>query len=742
MKFRRTFARAGAVAATAVLLATAAGPAAPATARTSSRADTVRMTVESVSPSTPTPSATPKSLTVNIRLENTTDAVLRKVRLVGERGEPIGTQVELDKSLAGAAAPPSSGIPIPPIRQETVDIPAQASVTVPFITRYSVADDGSGLCLCAQAAVYPLYFSAHVLGDGGVDQRLGVVATYLPSFYENPAPERVNWIWPLIDRPHRLFSDTVFTDDQLAGTVALGGRLDRALQVVQEVGPTIPLTLMIDPELIDELAVMAGAGGYTVQSDGQPVPGTGQAAAAAWLDRLRLVLATDPLVQVELTPYADPDIESLNRQGLSWTNTMPPEMKTRVSEALPGPSLGATVAWPASGAISANTLRILAARGTSTVVINASAVTPRTAEGAVQAGLARVETGGTDLAAALLSPAVEKYVNKAVVTDGAAALPQLVAELAVRAAQEPDAEHAVVITAPRYVDPSVPAAVQAIKDTSRSTFAKPVSLRTAVSGGLLPTARSRLAPVPASAAALPATTLAAASRVATALPDVTSMLTPTARKGVVTRPDPAAQTLLASLPVANQRAESSAWRQPDPANRIAGEAYARAMTDRIDSIENGVQIVRPSSGAYTLASNTSPLPITVDNKLPYPVTVRLTVTTDVNGLPGFSTTDIGLQTVDSNQKRTLNVPTKTERSGRIKVHALLLTPNRVPLGESVPLTIRSTALGAIGVIITIAAGVVLALALLIRFGRRLRKSRRSSPPSADAAAERLDEARS
>src|SRR5206468_5913056 len=123
---------------------------------------------------------------------------------------------------------------------------------------------------------------------------------------------------------------------------------------------------------------------------------------------------------------------------------------------------------------------------------------------------------------AVVSPAVQRYVPRAIGVNGATALPQLVAELGMRVAQEPDVEHPLVVAAPRYVDASVTSAVQAIRDTSRSTFSTPVSLRDAVAGHLLPTARSRLARVPASAPALPDSVLSAATRVADALPDLTA----------------------------------------------------------------------------------------------------------------------------------------------------------------------------------------------------------------------------
>jgi uncharacterized protein DUF6049 len=720
----RVWARLGAVLASAALLVpTLPGGAAAAAARAG---DTVVMTVDSVSPSTPVPSRTPRPLTVQLSLTNTTDAPLDGVRIVAERGDPIGNQDALDAALRKIAPPTTAGVPIPPTHKSTIDLPP-GKTEATFSTTTSILNDGtSGLCLCHRHAVYPLFFSAHVTGTDGVDQRLGVTGSYLPSFYARPAPLQVNWIWPLIERPHRLFGSAVFTDDFLAQDV-VGGRLDRALQVLEGVGDQVPMTLVVDPELLDELEVMA-TGKYVVQSGSHTVPGRGQQPALAWLDRLHAVLSADPDLQVELTPYADPDIESLTQNGLGWTTALPADMAARVSQALPGLSLDSTVAWPASGAISARTLQTLVSGGVSTVVLNSGAVTPRTAAGAVPAGLARLESGGSDLAVALTAPAVQQDVAKVVTRGGAGAgaLPRLVAELAVRSAQQAGVEHVAVLTPPRYVDPTVASAVQAIKDTSTSMFSRPISLRSAVSGDLLPTGRSGLARLPASAATLPSSTLDTATHVTDAIPAISALLEP--QQG---QTDPAALKVVTELPVAVQRAESSAWREKSDA--AAASRYADQLENNLDGITSGVHIVRPSSGAYTLASSSSPLPITVSNEHPYPVTVQLKVSTAVNGLPGFTTRDIGVQRVDGDQKRTLNVPTQTERSGRIRVEAVLLTPNNFPLGDPVQLTIRSTALGAIGVVITVVAGVVLALALLVRLGRRLRKRRSGSASTGTAS---------
>jgi hypothetical protein len=692
-----------------------------------SQTDSITMAVDSVSPSTPTPSSTLIPLTVTLTLTNTTDKAIANVHVEGERGEPIGNQSALDKSLTDANPTSSSGQLFKPNHPISVDLPPDGSITTSFVTATSILDDGTHICLCSAGGIYPLYFSAHVAGTNGVDQRLGLVTTYLPSFYEKPAPVHVSWLWPLIDRPHRLFASNVFTDDLLAGSLsAPDGRLSRALEVVEQVGNSVPLTLLIDPELLDEVEVMATEP-YTVVTDGQSVPGTGRAAASAWLARLQAALIANPGLQVDLTPYADPDVESLSQHGLSWADSMPADMIPRVSDAIVGRPLDSTLAWPAAGAISQSTLETLQHSGVSTVVLNGTAVTPQTARNAVPAGLARLSANGTDVAAALTSAPIEKYASSAITIGGAgsAAMPDLIAELAVRAAQELTSEHTVVITAPRYVDASVSNAVQAIKDTSTSTFAEPIALRSAVSGRLLPTGRSQLAKVPAAAASLPEDIDAAAAQVGTALPELTSML------GQDT--DEAAQTLLTSLPVALQRAESSAWRSKELG--AIGSDYAQQLTAQIDTVTSGVRIVSPSSGSYTLASSSSPLPITVENDLSYPVRVRIKVRTVVNGLPGFSTKDIGTQLVDSKSKRTLHLPTTIDHSGRIKVEAILLTPNDVPLGAPVPLTVRSTALGVIGVIITIVAGVVLALALLVRLTRRLVKRRSGArKPSAEPTA--------
>ncbi len=240
-------------------------------------------------------------------------------------------------------------------------------------------------------------------------------------------------------------------------------------------------------------------------------------------------------------------------------------MSARVSAALPGVTPDATVAWPASGAVSSATLKTLVATGHRHRRTQLHRRRPRRRRrAAVASGLARLESNGSDVAAALVSPTVEKYVTQAIGPNGAASLPSLVAELAVRAAQEPDAEHAVVLDGTALRQP-----VRRVRHAGHSTTPagrrSPSRCRCAISSeaNLLPTGRSRLARVPASAAALPQSTVEATSRVADALPDITSLLTPQTANGTLAHPG---------------RGRSGAARRPagrQPAGGVLGLAATR-----------------------------------------------------------------------------------------------------------------------------------------------------------------------
>ena len=150
-------------------------------------------------------------------------------------------------------------------------------------------------------------------------------------------------LWPLADRPRLapgVPGGTIpvrLIDDDLATSLATGGRLDVLLSAAEvatshDVDPDgavgRALCLAVDPDLL--VTVNAMTGGYVVsnspdgpaQQPGTPThPGTGQAAAATWLNRVRALAHRTCVAPL---PYAQADLDALQRvddPGLSATAT-------------------------------------------------------------------------------------------------------------------------------------------------------------------------------------------------------------------------------------------------------------------------------------------------------------------------------------------------------------------------------------------------------------------------------------
>jgi hypothetical protein len=274
-----------------------------------------------------------------------------------------------------------------------------------------------------------------------------------------------------------------------------------------------------------------------------------------------------------------------------------------------------------------------------------------------------------------------------------------------------------VITADRYVDVAPKLAERTLLATAAAPWSTSLTLQDATSPhGVAPVDHGQLVEPP-EGPRLPTADVAAARQATQFMHSFGSALNPSD-----------ANTVMVGLPIAIQRVESAAW-VTDPAG---GTGFADRLNAWVGSLERGVYISRPSSGTYTLASNDAPLPITVVNTLQVDVHVRVRVST-ANDVSGFHANDTRVVTIPraasatSPTRDTLKIPTRVQRAGTFQVNAMLLTPDGAQLGSSVPLSIHSTALGAVGVIITAVAIGILVLALAIRVVRRLR--RRATHPA-------------
>ena len=155
----------------------------------------------------------------------------------------------------------------------------------------------------------------------------------------------------------------------------------------------------------------------------------------------------------------------------------------------------------------------------------------------------------------------------------------------------------------------------------------------------------------------------------------------------------------------------------------AEEAVEKARAQVADLI-GAVTIVNPAD-SYTLATEHSPLPLALRNDLAVPIRVRL----HVDAPPGMTVTDVG-ELVLPPGYLPLRVPVEVRVNQHFVVDAALQTPDGLPLGESVRLSVHSNAYGMVLFLITMTA----AAALTVLIGSRLWHRFRGQPDRADLPA--------
>jgi hypothetical protein len=257
------------------------------------------------------------------------------------------------------------------------------------------------------------------------------------------------------------------------------------------------------------------------------------------------------------------------------------------------------------------------------------------------------------------------------------------------------------------VDPTV--AVDAILQTAGSAqafWATPVPLGKAIE--TLP-AKATSQVKPQRSTSLPPATVTTLHDVSVSLPGLSSLFLTADRA-----------TEIGGLPTAARLAASSSL-----VLESASTGYSDTLRNVVMSIRKGVRLVDPNQGhgQYTLTSTNSSVPITISNDLATPVQVDVTASA-VGGLPGFAATPIRSKIIQPRSTVQVRLPTHFDRTGRIEIQVQLSTPTDLPLGQPITLSVRSTALGTIGIVITAVAGVVLVVALIVRAVRRLRRRAR------------------
>jgi hypothetical protein len=585
-------------------------------------------------------------------------------------------------------------------------------------------------------------------------QALGAMGAVIAPDTSKPVP--VTMLWPLADRPRLapgVPGGTIpvrLIDDELSRSLTTGGRLDVLLAAAEfatshDVDPDgavgRAMCLAVDPDLLVTLNAMTA--GYVVsnspdgpaQEPGTPThPGTGQAAAASWLNRLRALahrMCVAPL------PYAQADLNAVQRIGDPGLSAAATSGAGDVVDQILGVVAVRGATLIPDGSLTRNGVDLLSANGNTVVIAAADSSTsdsndpvPATADTAPrrlspQVVMAPFDPAvGAALAAAGDDPVAPSYLNS---------------NLTIRLQHDSETarrQDALGSMLWRDLQPRINPRTQILlppatwKLRSDDAGAILTALATAIRSGLavprpLPTLIADASAVPSVNGTLqPDADAGARGRFNDAvvttisgeigrLAGLTAALTTDVRSGLtgVTYTAPLREDMLRAISQANR---------PDTRNGLAQQRL-QVVGDAINDLFGAVTIVTPT-GSYTLATEHSPLPLALHNGLAVPIRVRLHL--DVP--PGMTVTDLGEIELPPGYLP-LRVPIEVNFTQRVAIDVAMHTPDGVPLGEPVRLSVHSNAYGKVLFLITIsAAAVLVALA-----GRRLWHRFRGQPDRAD-----------
>ncbi|MGI8869293.1 MAG: DUF6049 family protein [Mycobacteriales bacterium] len=726
-RWRRPVSVAALLAAVGALLSGAplvGGTTRPAAAATDTVAASVKIRIDSVTPETITGDSV---VTVTGALINQTAQRFRQLQIRLQGDDPVHTRAGLHQlERSPEAGTTSAQGPAYPHTCRFTSF-ERAGALGPKATRaFAVSCPAKDLGL-SSPGVYPLLVNLNAKTPTIPQARIGEGYTVLPytgGIVTRPA--QVNWLWPITGAPSRVVGSIddpatpVFGDDHLAKAFARGGRLYSLVSAARNKPPPVHLTLAIDPDILESAAAMANTEHpYLVQpSTGSSTKGTGTRAAARWLAMLRS-LTRAPNVTVAALPYADPDLVALTRQPESSTPILSDAFARApgVMQRLLGVPNAPVLAWPADGVMDSKALRVLAVTQANAFVLDAAAL-PTSADAIPGAAAKLPSTVGERNALVSDSSINALIAPRTFPTGQGVSVQEFKAELALIATARPKTPRTVFAVPPRSFGPY--GYTQLLMEAS----VNPPYSRSISYDGLLHTApvdRGSLR-YPRSVAVdeLPADMLQQTYAAESNLADFQTAVKPAD-----------ASTYLTNFYTAALRTTSGRWRgDPDAAQQITSDLQVSLQT-----LRGRVKVEPPSKGIYSLSSTSGRLVVTVDNQLNYPVTVRVTATPKHQ--VGFRAAPV-VQQIGAHAVVTVRVPTTVESSGRFQAYLELHTPGPSgaggqPLGANTPplITVRSTAYGAVSLVIT---GGALLLLLILMSRRLYGRFHHREPPGAAASA--------
>jgi Family of unknown function (DUF6049) len=560
--------------------------------------------------------------------------------------------------------------------------------------------------------VYPLDAQATSATSEYVPQ--GNARTVLPYWPDSgsgsgsagstPQKLDISWVWPLIDKPQQGVCKQDLATNELATSLAPGGRLNGLLAAGLQYSPSSQLTWAADPALLSDATLMTSrykVGGDPVCTETTAMPASH--AAATWLAGVSAAAGTDPMF---LTPYADPDVSALSHAGLDDAVAESYSLGNSVAGRVLRKSFGSgsSIAWPDGGAADSGALTTLAREGhVSTTVLSSTEMKSTSFE---DNAVAHVTTGiGTPMNVLLADSQITGLLGSATAASSAgtqfAVEQDFLAETAQIVAEAPNAQRSVVIAPPSRWDPSETEAATLLSLTS-SPWLHPVQLAS------LATDRSSSNAGSSSAAGqLPASQLAPQEL-------GTGYMRKVAAWGQLASDySSSAPTEAQALSVAVAVTQSAAWRGTGSAG---GWAALAKLENYITGSEKQVRIV--SGDKVLLAGTSGQMSVSVENGLSYAVEVRVHASVPPGSQLTVSNPD-QVVSVPANEIKTVRLKVQSAALGSALLQLELLTQNGVQLaGQTQRVTVETTRYGAALLILIAAALGVLVLTAMARWIRR------------------------
>ncbi|MEU2131814.1 DUF6049 family protein [Streptomyces sp. NPDC018352] len=699
-----------------------AGPTAPAaqaagTGKAHTGSETVDVSLDTLAPSAPVEGDT---LTVSGTVTNRGKGTITQAVVDLRVGPKLQSRTEIDTAAKRTGYVPGVD-PTPVGGKYTVKFAKLASgisqdftLSVP-VGKLGLGDDGVyqvGVSLSGQTS------------QAQYEQVLGIERTFLPwQEEERDSRTNVTYLWPLIASAH-VTAETgtddqrtpVFADDDLAAELAPGGRLEQLVSL----GSQLPVTWVIDPDLLASVDAMAG--NYRVKSGDTTVAGKNQAVAKQWLTSLEAAVSDGKVVAL---PFADPDLASIAHRGKNVSGTLS-HLQTATEVA------GTTVqtilhvkpstdfAWPVDGAIDPSIVDVATSAGAHKVIARSDSL-QETGGLTYTPTAARPIGGGTTavVADARLSTAFQGDMSKA--GNSTLAVQKFLALTLALAEQDTDTERSIVVAPQRM--PTVAQAqsmAQALHGLDDGRWTQPLGLVDAAAakpdaGATTSVPRASQYPKKLRSQELPTQAFQDIKSTQVSLNNFQVILTQPER--VVT---PFGNAL--------NRSMSTSWR----GRPLEAQQYRDSVRGYLQDLVGEVQLISKSD--VTLSGRSATIPVTVQNRLLQGVD-HLVLRLKSENATRLKLNDGGAVAeqpirIGPGHSQSVKFDAAANVNGQVQMTAQLYTEDGTPYGEEMTFTVKVSELTPT-VLLVIAGGLLLLVLAGIRMYTHRKRANAGDAPGED-----------